>query len=99
MTKQQEIDAAKCEELQEQGIDMECFECSCNCCIAQQATPRMFDDKDLMLIKEALKEYKCKAHMVMLKTDADTIPLHPKAMIDIDESTKLLDKVNEYLSK
>lgn len=36
MTKQQEIDAQRCEELQEQGIDMDCLECSCNCCIAQQ---------------------------------------------------------------
>lgn len=36
MTKQQIKDMKKCEELQEQGIDMDCFECSCNCCIAQE---------------------------------------------------------------
>lgn len=36
LSKQQEIDNKRCEEMAENGEDMECFGCSCSVCIAQQ---------------------------------------------------------------
>lgn len=36
MTKQQEMDAKKCEEMAERGEDKDCLGCSCNCCIADE---------------------------------------------------------------
>ena len=35
MNKQQTKDAAECDQMQAQGIDKDCFGCSCNVCIAQ----------------------------------------------------------------
>lgn len=35
MNKQQRIDSQSCEEMQSNGEDMDCTECSCSVCIAQ----------------------------------------------------------------
>ncbi|MGJ0846522.1 hypothetical protein ACR77J_07530 [Tissierella praeacuta] len=38
MNKRQLNDSKKCEEMQEQGLSMECFDCSCSVCLAQEPT-------------------------------------------------------------
>lgn len=38
LNKQQEKDASECENLQAEGDDMDCTECSCSICIAQLPT-------------------------------------------------------------
>lgn len=38
LNKRQEIDSYECEKRQEQSEDMECFECSCMVCLAQEPT-------------------------------------------------------------
>ena len=35
LTKAMKEDCARCEKMQEQGEDMECFECACSICICQ----------------------------------------------------------------
>lgn len=38
INKMQQMDSGKCEELQVQGVDMDCIECSCMVCLAQEPT-------------------------------------------------------------
>lgn len=95
MTKAQIRDAQKCEEFQEQGINMDCLECSCNCCMAQQED--MFSNKELLLIKYALLEYKANAQNLLLTTNKELD--HSKAMLDVEKSNELLKRVKAYLGK
>lgn len=45
LTKQQEKDSKKCDEMQERDRDMDCLSCSCNVCIAQES---VFDIEELV---------------------------------------------------
>lgn len=96
MTKEQVRDMKRCDKLQLQGIDMDCLECSCNCCIAQQES--MFDKKDLMLIRKSLEKYKSEAYSVLLRTDFEALDLHEETRLKVNQINELLDKVDEYLN-
>lgn len=53
MNNRQIEDSKKCDEMQEQGEEMDCTECSCSCCIAQE--PINFKD-GLLLAKEIVEK-------------------------------------------
>lgn len=56
MNEQQLKDTQKCEEIASQGKDMDCFECSCNVCVAQMPDEVETYKRQLLENLEILKE-------------------------------------------
>lgn len=95
MNKMQLKDLQKCEEMEERGKSKDCFECSCNVCIAQE--PSMFSNKELLLIKRAIERYRGDAYAWLLRTDENALSNHAGARLDAEESSTLLNKLEGLL--